>query len=98
MLVEKVCLRGDKSTSTYTFELQLQMPHIISHRAVIIDLMTVDGEVRCANAKARGCEDASKSHDVERMRSSSCGAWTLQSPVWDKNLPHVTPSTKRSPS
>lgn len=61
---------------TYTSELQLQMPHIVSHRAVIVDRMTADGEMRmreCEGARMRGCEDASRSHDVERMRSSSCG-------------------------
>ena len=42
----------------------------------------------------RESEDASKSHDVERVRSSSCGVWTLESLVWDET--HVTPSTKRS--
>jgi hypothetical protein len=39
----------------------------------------------CVNAR---CEDASKSHDVESMRSSSCGVWTLESLVWDET--HVT--------
>lgn len=84
MLVEKDCFRTTEPTLTYTFELQLQMPHITSHRAVIVDLMTADGETRL-----RECEDASRSHDVERMRSSSCGVWTLESLVWDET--HVTP-------
>jgi len=91
MLVEKVSLRANESTYTYTFELQLQMPHIISHRAVIVDPMTADGEMRL-----RECEDASKSHDVERMRSNSCGVWALESLVWDET--HVTPSTKHKRS
>jgi hypothetical protein len=53
MLGKKVCLQTSESVFTYTFELQLQLPHIISHRAVIVDLMTADGEVRL-----RECEDA----------------------------------------
>lgn len=59
MLEEKVCLRANESMVTYTCELQLQMPAIISHRAVIVDLMTADGEMRCVNAKVRGCEQKS---------------------------------------
>ena len=59
MLEEKVCLRANESTYTYTFELQLQRPHIDSHRAVIVDLMTAHGEMRCVNAKMRGCEQKS---------------------------------------
>lgn len=65
------------------------MPHVDSHRAVIVDLMTAYGEMRL-----RECEDASKSHDVERMRSNSCGVWALESLVLGKT--HVTLSTKRS--
>ena len=44
MLREKVCLRAMESVFTYTFELQLQKPHVVSHRAVIVDLMTAHGE------------------------------------------------------
>jgi hypothetical protein len=44
---------------TYTSELQLQIPHVVSHRAVIVDPMTADGEMRCVNARVRGCEPKS---------------------------------------
>jgi hypothetical protein len=92
MLVEKVCLRANESTYTYTFELQLQMPDIISHRAVIVDLMTADGEMRL-----RECERARMRAKV--MTWNACAAVRvesggLESLVWDET--HVTPSTKRS--
>jgi hypothetical protein len=95
MLGKRVCLRANESISTYTFELQLQKPHIISHRAVIVDRMTADGEVRL-----RESEDARMRAKV--MTWNPCAAvrvesgWTLESLVWDET--HVTPSTKRCPS
>ena len=95
MLGKRVCLRTSESVLTYTFELQLQKPHIIPHRAVIVDRMTANGEVRL-----RECEDARMRAKV--MTWNACAAvrvesgWTLESLVWDKT--HVTPWTKRSPS
>ena len=70
------------------------MPHIVSHRAVIVDRMTADGEMRI-----RECEGARMRAEV--MTWNACAAvrvetWTLESLVWDET--HVTPSTKRSPS
>lgn len=67
MLGKKVCLRTSESVFTYTFELQLQKPHISSHRAVTVDQMTADGEVRL-----RECEDARMRAKV--MTWNACAA------------------------
>lgn len=81
MLEGKVYLTASEFMFTYTFKLQLQMPHVISHCAVIVDQTTADGEMQCVNARVRGCEH-SKSHDVERLRSNSCGVWL--SGLWSR--------------
>lgn len=77
MLGKKVCLRASESVSTYTFELQLQMPHVVSHRAVIVDQMTADGEVRL-----RECEDARIRAKV--MTWNACAAVRVESGLWSR--------------
>ena len=92
MLWERVCLETNESMFTYTSELQLQKPHVVSHRAVIVDLMTADGEMRL-----RECEGATMRAKV--MTWNACAAvrvesGTLESLAWDET--HVTLSTKGS--
>ena len=76
-LVKRVCLEANESTFIYTFGLQLQMPHIISHRAVIVDLMTAGGEMRL-----RECERARMRAKV--MTWNACAAVRVESGLWNR--------------
>ena len=53
------------------------MPHIISHRAVIVDLMTADGEVRL-----RESENARMRAKV--MTWNGCAAVCVESGLWNR--------------